>query len=95
MLLMLLLGLLISRLASASFPHWEAASLLEGWGMRDTVVAEALRGFLDDRPPAQAARIGHLVPRIIADGGEARTALLAMLHAPGVTRPDRVVSGLA
>ena len=87
--------LLISRLASASFPHWEAASLLEGWGMQDAAVAEALCGFLGDRPPAQAARIGHLVPRIIADPGRARAALLAMLRAPGVTRPDLVVSGLA
>ena len=26
--------MLITRLADASFPHWEAASLLEGWACR-------------------------------------------------------------
>lgn len=87
--------LLISRFTSAGFPHWEAASLLEGWGMQDSAVADALHGFLDDRPPAQAAAIAYLVPQIIADPGQARAALLAMLRAPGVTRPDFVVSGLA
>jgi hypothetical protein len=87
--------LLIGRLASASFPHWEAGSLLEGWGMRDAVVAGALRRFLDDRPPAQSAKIAHLVPQIIGDPGRARAALLAMLRAPDVMRPDLVVSGLA
>lgn len=87
--------LLISRLASASFPHWEADNLLEGWGMQDTAVAEALHGFLDDRPPAESAKIAHLVPQIIEDPGQARAALLAMLRAPGVTRPDLVLSGLA
>lgn len=87
--------LLITRLANASVPHWEAASLLEGWGMQDTAVAEALRGFLDGRPPAQAATIAHLVPQIIEDPTQARAALLAMLRDPGLTRPDFVVSGLA
>jgi hypothetical protein len=87
--------LLISRLASASFPHWEAASLLEGWGMQDAAVADALRQFLDGHSPAEAATIAHLVPQIIDDPGQARAVLLAMLRDPGVTRPDFVVSGLA
>jgi hypothetical protein len=87
--------ILISRLAEASFPHWEAASLLEGWGMQDTAVAEALHRFLNDRSPAQAATIAHLIPQIIEDPGQARAALLTMLKDPGVARPDLVVSGLA
>jgi hypothetical protein len=87
--------ILITRLADASFPHWEAASLLEGWGMRDMTVAEALHRFLNDHPPAQAAAIAHLVPQIIEDPGQARAALLTMLRDPDVTRPDLVVSGLA
>jgi hypothetical protein len=87
--------LLITRLADASFPHWEAESLLEGWGMQDKAVAEALHRFLDGRPPAQAARIAYLVPQIIEDPGQAQATLLAILQEPGVTRPDLVVSGLA
>jgi hypothetical protein len=87
--------MLITRLADASFPHWEAASLLEGWGMQDTAVAEALHQFLDARPPAQAAKIAHLVPQIIENPGQARATLLIMLRDPDVTRPDFVVSGLA
>ena len=87
--------MLVSRLADASFPHWEAASLLEGWGMQDTAVAEALHRFLDARPPAQAAKIAHLVPQIFENSGQARATLLIMLRDPDVTRPDLVVSGLA
>ena len=72
--------LLISHLASAGFPHWEAEILLKGWGMQDRAVADALRHFLEDRRPAQAAKIAHLVPQIIEDPGQARATLLAMLR---------------
>ena len=85
--------LLISRLRGASFPHWEAQSLLQGWSMQDAAVAEALRGFLDSRPAAQAAGIAHLIPQIIDDPGQAGATLLAMLRDPRVTRPDLVVRG--
>ena len=87
--------LLISHIATAGFPHWEAASLLEGWGIQDTTVAAALRQFLDDRAPARASAIAHLVPQIVEDPGEARAMLMAMLRAPDVARPDFVVDGLA
>jgi hypothetical protein len=87
--------LLISRLADASFPHWPADSLLEGWGMRDPAAAEALLGFLSQRSPAEASQIAHLLPRIIDNPGQARAALLEMLRAPDARRPDFVVAGLA
>src|SRR6266542_232264 len=86
--------LLVRRLDTASVPHWPAASLLEGWGMQDAAVADALRGFLDRHPPAESSQIAHLLPRIIEEPGQARAALLAMLRTPDVRRPDFVVIGL-
>ena len=85
---------LVRRLDTASVPHWPAASLLDGWGMSDPVVADALRGFLQ-RPPAESSQIAHLLPQIVEDPGQARSALLTMLRTPDVRRPDFAVMGLA
>jgi hypothetical protein len=87
--------LLIGRLPSAAFPHWEVGSLLEGWGMEDEEVASVLRDFVRSHSPGRAERIAHLIPQIIDDADEAQALLMVLLRAPAVGRPDLIIDGLS
>ena len=87
--------LLIGRLPSAAFPHWEVGSLLEGWGMEDEEVASALRDFVRSHSPGRAERIAHLIPQIIDDADEAQALLMVLLCDPYVGRPDLIIGGLS
>ena len=56
-----------------------AMTLLEGWGMEDIVIAEALQeiAFGDNE---RASMIGHLLPKIIVNQQDCRKRLLNLLH---------------
>ncbi|MGH7778484.1 MAG: hypothetical protein ACREQR_01480 [Candidatus Binataceae bacterium] len=79
---------------TASFPHWSAWGLLEGWGMQDPEVAAALLE-MSAGPVRSASLIGHLVPRIVSDTATARRRLLDILNDPMCVHHDFVVAGLA
>jgi len=82
---------LLTRLGSASFPHWPTQALLENWGMDDAEVREALREFA--RGGTNASKIGYLIPRIL-DNDEAWALLSRELKTDGCVRPDFAVLGL-
>lgn len=84
---------LLSSLVDASFPHWTAQGLLDGWGMEDEEVARSLIAMADG-PASQASRIGFLLPRIIGDSKRCRDRLLELLKDPECERPDFVMQGL-
>ncbi len=83
---------LIETLA-ASFPHWSAWGLLEGWGMQDSEVSKVLSEMATG-PARFASQIAHLIPQIISDVGAARVRLLDILNDPQCIRHDFVVEGL-
>lgn len=78
----------------SSFPHWVARSLLDGWGMSDPDVAEALLGVANGSAK-EAGQVAFLIPRIIEDQFEARHRLLALMCNSQALRPDFIVEGLA
>ena len=80
--------------ASASFPHWPAWGLLEGWGMKDAQVSETLLQIANG-PARSASQIALLIPRVITDGPTARARLLEILNDPSCMRDDFVVEGFA
>jgi NACHT domain len=80
--------------AHASFPHWSAWGLLEGWGMKDAKVSETLLQIANG-PAGPASQIAHLIPRVITDGSSARARLLEILNDPGCVRHDFVIEGFA
>lgn len=61
-----------------SWPGWAAAALLEGWGMTDEGVAQALRDAIDTSPE-RACQLAQHLPEIIADQSECRARLLGLL----------------
>lgn len=77
-----------------SIRHWAASTLLEGWGMDDLEVADALTEVANGSNH-NASQIAHLIPQIISDEDEAGTRLLELLTTPGNIRRDFVVSGFA
>jgi hypothetical protein len=83
---------LLEMLKSSSFPHWPAGALLEGWGMSDSGVQDALLGVANG-PADRASRIGHLLPQIL--GSNARDRLMGLLRDHTVPRKDFLVRGLA
>jgi hypothetical protein len=80
--------------ANASFLHWPAWALLEGWGMRDAEVSVTLLQIANG-PAAAASEIAHLIPQMITDGPTARARLLEILNDPSCVRHDFVVAGFA
>lgn len=84
---------MIKELKTASFPHWFAQALLDGWGILDPEVAEVFRGIIDNDLP-RASSIAHLIPRIITDKIACRKFLLSLLQNPQCRRPDFVMEGL-
>lgn len=73
-------------------PFWAVGSLLEGWGLPDTQVAEKLneRVARDD-----AAEVGQFVPQIVNDPTKARDKLLSLLRDPGSRRVDFLMRGFS
>ncbi len=84
---------ILSLLSSHSFPHWPAFALIEGWGMKDTEVAERLRQIAFGSV-AEASRIGYLLPQIIEDKAKCRSRLLELLRNPECARSDFAMDGL-
>ncbi len=82
---------LIETLA-ASFPHWSAWGLLEGWGIQDSEVSKALLDMTNG-PAKFASQVAHLIPQIISDVTTARARLLDILNDPQCVRHDFVVEG--
>jgi hypothetical protein len=84
---------LLSGLLSSA-PHWEAWSLMEGWGMRDEEAAAALTKVALG-PAGPASWIAHLIPRILLDAAKARKRLLDLAGDSECGRHVFVASGLA
>lgn len=84
--------LLAGLLSSA--PHWEAWSLMEGWGMEDGESAAALTKVALG-PAGPASWIAHLIPRILPDAAKARARLLDLVGDSECRRCAFVASGLA
>lgn len=77
----------------ASFPHWPASALLQGWGMADPDVSKALLEAVNCNAK-KASDFGHLIPQIITDKVLARQRLLEILKDPDCQRYDFVIDGL-
>lgn len=75
---------LIQDLDRCNFPYWPVSALLEGWGMHDPEVADALRAFVAD--PAKARLSAEFLPDILQDKVECRRQLLEMIP----TQPDEI-----
>ncbi len=86
--------ILIETLKGASFPHWSAWGLLEGWGTEDLDVFRALLPMASGSARI-ASQVGHLIPKILRDDSSARTRLLEILRDPTCVRHDFVIEGLA
>lgn len=88
--------MLISRLSeeSTSIPHWAANALLEGWGIMDKEVNQALTKLVYGSP-RQASSIAFLIPKIIPVKDESRRRLMELLESPGNLRRDMIIQGLA
>lgn len=84
---------LIEDLEKAGFVHWPAKALIEGWGMSDPEVSEALLDFVDVSL-INASKIGHLLPKIISDKKECRRILLEALKSKDCDRNDFIIEGL-
>ena len=78
---------------TATFPHWSAWALLEGWGIEDSEVSEALTPIALGSA-RRASQIAHLIPRIITSASAARSRLLEILKDGDCARHDFVVAGL-
>jgi hypothetical protein len=74
------------------FPHWPAHALLEGWGMDDKDVAQALQAAIA-QAAAKSSQFAHLMPEIVPDKSECRAKLLDMLKDPTCERYDFVMRG--
>ena len=81
------------ELDNVLFPHWFVQSLLEGWGMSDSQVSEALMGMAY-KAARETSRIGHLLPSIVTDFAKCRGRLLDVLKDQACERPDFVLRGL-
>lgn len=68
-------------------------TLLDGWGMHDSEVAERLTRIAMGPVPA-ASRIGELLPRIISDRDRCRQRLLELLEDPDCESPNAIIQGL-
>lgn len=73
--------------------QWPAYVLLEGWGIQDQEVSEALTRIAFGAAK-EATTIGHLLPRVILDKKHCRQKLLELLTEPDCHRPDFVLWGL-
>jgi hypothetical protein len=72
---------------------WVASALLEGWGMEDAEVAEALTRSVWG-PEKEASWIGLQLPQIISDRSTCRQRLLDILKSPDCERYDSVLAAL-
>jgi hypothetical protein len=72
-------------------PFWAAEALLDGWGMDDPEVAQAITALSNSE---KGAEIGHLFPRIILDRHSCFTKLVGMLESPDCRDPARVLAGI-
>jgi energy-coupling factor transporter ATP-binding protein EcfA2 len=73
-------------------PFWAAGSLLEGWGMADPEVAEALT---ERTSRTNAAEIGQYLPQILGDPEIARARLLDLLKVDESKRLDFIIQGIS
>jgi len=85
-------ALLLERLAGA-FPHWAARSLIDGWGIDDRDVVQALRAEMA-ADSEHACEIANFIP-LVLPRSEARSRLCEMLRDRQCKRPDFVLDGLA
>lgn len=85
-------GKLIQDL-KASFPHWPAKGLLDGWGMTDPEVSRALLSYVKSSPK-NASLLGHLLPKIIENKTECRELLIETIKSPMCERYDFIIKGL-
>jgi hypothetical protein len=70
---------LLKDVQHGSFPHWAARALLQGWGLEDADVRSTLEGVALG-PSAQAAAIGHLLPKILGRGDRCGNRVIELLQ---------------
>lgn len=78
--------------ADHRWSFWAVFGLLEGWGISDPVVGEAL-AKVALWTPDHLQYVAHHLPRIIPDIGECRRRLLEITTLASVERADFVVTG--
>ncbi len=81
------------RNLDSNVPFWSAGALLDGWGMQDLEVREALTSKAGAANPV-ASLIAHYLPRIIEDADRCYERLLELLRDPSAHRTDLIISGL-
>ena len=86
---------MLSQLAdNEDFLFWPVWSLLNGWGIDDPEVADALKP-LPGRPPEERQLIAHHVPEIVGSNDETFRLLMEICELPEVSRMDFVIRGFA
>ena len=84
---------MVARLAAASFPHWFADALLEGWGMADPEVATALTTAALGESDL-AGRIAGSIPKIIDDVDRCQARLEELVGDTENRRPALAIKAL-
>lgn len=85
---------LLSRLSKGGYIHWIAGALVEGWGMDDPDVAQALND-LAWGPTSSASRLGSVLTKIVLDGEQCRHRLVDLLNDATCDRPGILLGELA
>jgi hypothetical protein len=73
---------------------WPVYGLLNGWGLKDPDVSEAL-ALLVQRSPSRLQSLAHHLPEIIRDKAICRQMLLAIARLDRVARLDFLVAGFS
>jgi hypothetical protein len=83
-------GKLLEDLRNSSLPFWAARSLLEGWGVSDGEVREALVDVARGEA-SQASMIAHFFPRLPLGRSYVGDRLVALLEDTSVPRGDLIM----
>ena len=86
---------MLNRLVDTeSYRFWPVWSLLQGWGIDDPEVADALKP-LPRSPPEERQHIARHVPEIVGSVDESFRLLMEICNLPEVSRTDFVIGGFA
>ena len=86
-------GKLLEDLRNSSLPFWAARSLLDGWGVSDGEVREALVDVARGEA-SQASMIAHFLPRLPLSNSYVGDRLVALLEDPSVPRGDLIMQAV-
>ena len=77
-----------------NYQFWPVWSLLQGWGINDPEVADALKPLMRI-PPEERQHIAHHIPEIVRSDDKSFRLLLEICGLPEVSRIDFVIRGFA